>query len=259
MNCERATKSLAESGRGTLEPELRRHLEECAECREFAAYFEDRTGAAPAAAVIERIEKGVTGDLKPVKALAASGYFFAAFAAIFLVVGALGTVFLRANGFEAMSMGQRVAIFATLGASAALLAYSLVEQMVPGSRNRVRPALLPVGLFVLASLVVAAIFQIRSEAHFVANGVACLKAGVAVAIPAAILFWAILRRGAVLTPRVAGAAVGMLAGLVGTSVLEMHCPNLNMWHIMMWHLAPALLGAVAGLTLGWMGERLPRN
>lgn len=259
MNCERATKSLAESGRGAPGPELRRHLEECVECREFAAYFDGRTGAAPGAAVIERIEKGVTGDLKPVKALPPSGYFFAAFAAIFLAIAASGVAWMRAYGFDAMSRGQRAAIFATLGASAALLAYSLVVQMVPGGRNRVRPALVPVGLFVIASLVVAAIFQIRSEAHFVANGVACLKAGVLVAIPAAILFWTILRRGAILTPRATGAAVGMLAGLVGTSVLEMHCPNLNMWHILIWHLAPALVGAVAGLALGWMGERVPRS
>ncbi len=259
MNCEQATKSLAENAGGAAPPEVRQHLEECAECRELAAYFEEGRGTGPRRGVVEEIEKGVTAELRPVKALAGPGAFFTAFALIFLAVGGLGAAWLRAYGFEAMSVEQRVAIFATLGASAALLAYSLVGQMVPGSRHRVPPALLPVGLFVLASLIVAAMFQIGSEANFLENGIACLKAGVAVGIPAAVLFWVILRRGAMLTPRVTGAAAGMLAGLVGTSALEIHCPNLNMPHILIWHLAPALLGAGAGAALGWLGERFHRS
>src|SRR5579863_3383107 len=189
MNCEKAAKMLAECGRGAAPPEVRRHLEECPACRELAAYFEDGPGPGPPAGAVQRIEERVTADLKPVRALPASGYLFAAFAIVFLAVGALAVVRLRAYGFDAMSMGQRAAIVATLGAGASLLAYSLVGQMAPGSRNRVRPALLPAGVLIVAALVVAAIFQVRSETHFVANGVACLKAGVAAGIPAAILFW----------------------------------------------------------------------
>jgi hypothetical protein len=67
---------------------------------------------------------------------------------------------------------------------------------------------------------------------------------------AAVPFWILLRRGAVLSPRVTGAATGLLAGLAGTSTLEIHCPNLDVWHILVSHLGVAVLGAVAGFIVG---------
>ena len=45
-------------------------------------------------------------------------------------------------------------------------------------------------------------------------------------------------------------AAGLLAGLVGTSVLEIHCPNLDAWHILISHLGVAMLCALAGLIIG---------
>ncbi|MGI8959317.1 MAG: NrsF family protein [Bryobacteraceae bacterium] len=58
-----------------------------------------------------------------------------------------------------------------------------------------------------------------------------LNAGIRFAAAAAVLFWFILRRGAILSPQETGATTGLLSGLVGVSVLEMHCQNLNAWHI----------------------------
>jgi hypothetical protein len=81
-----------------------------------------------------------------------------------------------------------------------------------------------------------------------------LQAGVPYAIPAGLLFWLILRRGAILSPRTVGAAAGMLAGLVSTTVLEVHCPNLNVWHILVWHVGIALSGLVAGLLIAVAGQ-----
>jgi hypothetical protein len=51
-----------------------------------------------------------------------------------------------------------------------------------------------------------------------------------------------------------GAATGLLAGLVGTSALEIHCPNLDAWHILVSHLGVAVLGAMAGLVVGVVFE-----
>ncbi len=67
-------------------------------------------------------------------------------------------------------------------------------------------------------------------------------------------FWLVLRRGAVLSPSMTGAATGLLAGLVGTSVLEIHCPNLDAWHILVSHLGVAVLCALAGLIIGLATE-----
>jgi hypothetical protein len=70
---------------------------------------------------------------------------------------------------------------------------------------------------------------------------------------------ALLRQGAVLSPRVTGAMAGLLAGLVGTSVLEINCSNFNVLHILMWHLGVAALSAVAGLVAGFIGELVVRR
>jgi Negative regulator of sigma F len=67
------------------------------------------------------------------------------------------------------------------------------------------------------------------------------------------------RRGAILYPAMTGAATGLIAGLVGTSVLEIHCPNLNGWHTMVWHLGVAVVCSIAGLGLGLKSEMRSRQ
>jgi hypothetical protein len=61
-------------------------------------------------------------------------------------------------------------------------------------------------------------------------------------------------RGASLSPRVTGAATGLLVGLVTTSAQEIYCPILDAAHILTWHLGIAVLGASIGLAAGWAGE-----
>jgi hypothetical protein len=63
-------------------------------------------------------------------------------------------------------------------------------------------------------------------------------------------FWLMLRRGAILSPILTGTVTGLFAGLVGTSVLEIHCPNLDAWHLLVSHLGVAILCALAGLVIG---------
>jgi len=64
----------------------------------------------------------------------------------------------------------------------------------------------------------------------------------------------VLRPGAILSPIMTGAATGLLAGLAGTTALEIHCPNLDAWHILASHLGVAVIGAVVGLLVGWAVE-----
>jgi hypothetical protein len=49
-------------------------------------------------------------------------------------------------------------------------------------------------------------------------------------------------------------AMGLLAGLAGTTALEIHCPNLAAWHILASHLGVALIAAIVGLVVGWAVE-----
>jgi hypothetical protein len=204
----------------------------------------------------ERLQKMILDNPRSVRQLLPSWAFLLAFALIFAGLSILGVSFLGAYGWFVLMPGQKVAVIASLAASAALLAFSLVRQMVPGQKPLLRPAALPVSLFVLLCLVVASVFQVQADPYFLRAGGACLKAGVPYAIPAALVFWLILRRGAILSPRIVGATAGMLSGLVSTTVLEVHCPNLNIWHILVWHVGIALLGLAAGLLIAIVGQAI---
>jgi hypothetical protein len=238
-------------------PSVRAHIEECENCREFARIVElPSAGAQMDPSQICRLKKMIVRDLRPVRPLRPSWLFLSAFALSFIGLSYLGMLYLGSNGWFILMPVQRIAVFSTLAGSAGLLAFSLVRHMVPGQKSPLRLGLLPIGLFVLLCLVVASVFQVRTDPHFLRSGEACLKAGIPYAIPAAFVFWLILRRGAILSPRACGAITGMLAGLVSTTVLEVQCPNLNVWHILVWHIGIALLGLVAGVLIAMAGQAI---
>jgi hypothetical protein len=174
--------------------------------------------------------------------------------AIFVGVVTVEAYRLGAFAIVVMSSLQAGAIFGTLAICAALLAYSLVQQMVPGSPHRVAPHLLPIGIMVSLAVAIAILFQFQQERNFWARDWACLRTGIPVGAIAAVPFWLVLRRGAILSPVMTGAATGLLAGLVGTSALEIHCPNLDAWHSLVAHLGVAVLGAAVGLVTGLAAE-----
>jgi hypothetical protein len=141
-----------------------------------------------------------------------------------------------------------------LAISAGLLAYSLMNQMVPGSRYRFPPGRLPIIIVISLMIAIAVLFPFQHERHFWAKAWWCIRTGALMGLIAAVPLWLVLRRGAILSPIMTGAATGLLAGLVGTTALEIHCPNLDASHILVSHLGVAVLGAVAGLVVGWAVE-----
>jgi hypothetical protein len=213
---------------------------------------------APSESQLKRIQAGILENLKPVRPLPPSRIFLFACATIFLSVAAVGALVLGTSGWAALNMEQRIAIFATLGASAFLLAISMVGQMAPGSKLAFAPGALPIAILVALMLVIAAVFRSRQESAFVAGGLACLRNGLTYSIPAAFLFWLLVRRGAILYPKLIGAAGGGLAGLLGLSVLEVNCPNLNVFHILVWHWSVVLISSLAGVLLGAAVEYIDR-
>jgi hypothetical protein len=58
----------------------------------------------------------------------------------------------------------------------------------------------------------------------------------------------VLRRAAALSPALMGATAGGLAGLLGLLVLEIHCPNHNLYHILVWHLSVTAVCVVLGFV-----------
>jgi hypothetical protein len=263
MNCRDVDRSLMEHDKSVaaqLRAQIQEHLLTCDRCRELVwALNPSVDDDAPTPEILRQLEETLNTELRPVRPLAPARYFFAAFAAIFVLIVGAGVYRLGAFAISVMSPVQTVATLGALAASAGLLAYSLVQQMGPGSQHRIPPKLLPVAVVGLLAIMMAVLFQFQHERDFWGSGWACLRAGTPLGLLAAVPFWLLLRQGAVLSPRVTGAAAGLLAGLVGTTALEIHCPILDASHILTWHLSVAILCAVIGLAAGFAREAAERH
>ena len=261
MKCSDFNRVLADSTQSAM-PQLSKqakdHLLACVGCQEFMRAFNLPTGAElPPPELLRQLEQTFTADLRPVRPLAPRRYFFAAFASTFVLIVALGAYRLGVFGIPAMSLTQTVGVLGALAASASLLAWSIVQQMGPGSRHRLPPTVVPIVVIMCLALVMASFFPVEDEGNFWTQGWACLRSGTPFGLLAAIPFWFLLRRGAILSPRVVGASTGLLAGLVGTTALEIHCPILELSHILTWHLGVAILGAMVGFFAGLLSEIRP--
>jgi hypothetical protein len=247
------------TGDPVLEPQPAEHLIHCEGCRSLTHLLDKADdGLRPSESLLRRIQSGILKDLKPIRPLAPPRILLFVCAIIFLSAVAVGFLLLGTNGWGAQSLVQRTVVFVTLAASAFLLANSMVRQMVPGSKHIVAPAVLLVAILVVLMIVIAAAFRARRESSFIAGGLICMKNGLTFSIPTAFLVWFILRRGAILYPRLIGAVAGGLAGLAGLSVLELNCPNLNVFHILIWHEGVVVIGCLGGALLGATAESIQR-
>jgi hypothetical protein len=250
------------SGTSVLGPLHSQHLVYCARCRSLAHLLDEveaGDGPRPSESQLRRIETKIVTSLKPVRPLPPSSIYLVACAVIFFSVAAAGTLLLGTNGWRALAVAQRIAVFMTLAASAVLVAVSVVRQMVPGSKHGFSPAKLPFAILTALMLMMAATFRSRQDSAFMAGGLVCMKNGLTYAVPAALLLWLTLRRGAILFPKPMGAAAGGLAGLIGLSVLEVNCPNLNVFHILVWHSGVVLISSLAGALVGAAAESIGRS
>jgi hypothetical protein len=247
------------SGGAALPPKAAEHIAVCLRCRQVMRLLDKGPKIRrPSERQVKLIHASVLNDLKPVRPLAPSGAFLVAFAGIFLAVAILGSVQAHAYGWRVLSLVQKLVVFTSLALGAGALALSMARQMRPGSRYSVSPTLLPVAIFLLLAAGIAAVFQGREESAFVLRGLFCLRLGLKYAVPGLLLSWLVLRRGATLAPKLMGATAGGFAGLIGITVLEVHCPNLNLYHILVWHLGALVTSALGGVGLGTAVELVGR-
>jgi hypothetical protein len=252
MNCKDVARALSKDSR--LPPEAQDHVRSCNRCQQLVSALTPAAVDAPSPTTLQHIAEGMATNLRAVRSMAPARYFFGAFMGIFVSLVALGVYRLGAFAIGVMSPLQTTAILSTLAIGTGLLCYSLVLQMVPGSRHRIPPRLLPVAITISLTIAITILFQFQHERSFWGNAWGCIRAGTPIGALAAVPFWLVLRRGAILSPSMTGAAAGLLAGLVGASVLEIHCPNLDAWHILLSHLGVAMLCALAGLVIGLAAE-----
>jgi len=196
---------------------------------------------------LKQIETAVTADLKPVRPLAPDSAYLAGLLGIFLIACIAGC-FIGPHGWHVLSGLQKVTVLVPLAATTALVAFSVVRQMRPAAKHARSSALVSAGVFVVLLLIMMVVFQPAQESAFLRHGLACFRTGMVFAIPAAFFLALLLLRGAPLSPLLTGATAGGFAGLVGLTVLEIHCPILNVYHIIFWHVSVTLACIVAGIV-----------
>lgn len=242
------------------EPGAVEHLVRCKECCTLVRLLQENgKSPGPEESQVKQIQARIIGNLRPVRPLAPARFFLFACAIIFLGVLAIGVVPPSMNGWAALGQAQRIVVFTTLAASAIVLAISMIGQMVPGNKYAIAPRALPIGVLAAILVIIAVTFRPHEESAFFETGLACVRNGISLSVPSAFLFWLLLRRGAMLRPKLIGAAAGGLAGLVGLAVLELNCSNLNVFHILVWHWGVVLISAGAGTLLGAAVEYIQRR
>ena len=208
-----------------------------------------------AQAIAERIGR----NLSAVRPLGPFGYYAAGLALIFLapIVAALGM--LTTHGIATMSPAATVIAFDALAVCVALLAVSLAADMSPGSRRLAPSAVLTGGILLSLAATFCVLLPYQTETSFWVRSAKCLQLGSLFAVPTAGLAWSLLNRSAVLSPAISGAAAGLLGGLAGLAVLEIHCPDHNVTHVLLAHWGAALICAATGWLAGaGMEERVRR-
>jgi hypothetical protein len=210
-----------------------------------------RAGQDPDPLVLERIGDAIKPSLCPVRPLPPVWLMTAGLVLVCAAVSLAGGARAGFFGVAKMNLLERSLVFPALGLLSCLAAVSFVHQMIPASRLRVSPrALLALSSVALLALF-AHLFRDYHTDHFFSAGIACLLTGLLHAIPAGLLSWLLLRRGFPVNPVSAGLVAGTLGGLAGVGLLELHCPNFQAAHILVWHTAVVPVSAALGALLGW--------
>lgn len=258
MNCRETQKALDEQPvNAHWLPGIREHLEGCPDCRQLARVLSSAAFPhTPSPPLLDKIAGSILADFQVVRPLASRATYFAIFSTIVVLAAALSIRALYPYGWEEMGALETTLILVALGLSAAALIRSLVKQMTPAGRYKIAPEWLPPIAVTILAVGTGFVFRLEREEYFWAGVGVCLKIGLAFAIPTAVALWLVLRRGVLLYRGITGACTGVLAGLVGASALEVHCPNLNAWHILLSHVGVAVVGGLAGSAIGLLARPL---
>lgn len=200
--------------------------------------------------LLAQVAKSIESTLRAVRPLPPAGLMTWGLVFVCAAVALAGAAHAGFFGVEKLSTLERALIFPALGIFIWFASATWVSQMIPGSKHLVSPGtLLGVGSLALIC-VFAVLFHDYHTERFVHSGLVCLAVGLLHAIPTGLVGWFVLRRGFAVDSVTAGLAAGTLAGLAGVVMLELHCANLQAFHILLWHTAVVPVSGSAGALIG---------
>ena len=97
--------------------------------------------------------------------------------------------------------------------------------------------------------------SMRSD-HFCPAACWWIRTGTEFGTLAAVPLWFVLWRGSALSPVTTGLVSGLFLGLIGMTVLEIHCPIRDVWHILFAHIGVLVILSAVGLLVGAAVEKL---
>ncbi len=226
------------------------HLASCSRCAQLEDLLDSEPQPDFPEALRLKIENSILPGLSPVTPLSsvATLTIMLLLASMFVVIAAEWPLGLA--GWRARNSYQIALNLSILLISSSMLANLLARLISPGSSSPV----LPYSVVPLLALIGSnsLLFGYQSNETLTRQTLACWEIGVSCASVSVPLFWLILRRGFSINLVGQGAITGLLAGLTGVMVLEIHCPILEKSHIVAGHLGAALTSTVAGASLGYL-------
>lgn len=200
---------------------------------------------------LQRIADSIKPSLRPIRPLRPTWMLAGELVLVSAAISLAGAAHSGFFGFEKMDLVHRLLIFPALLVLAGTAATAFVHEMIPGSRRRISSSALLATASIALTAVFLLLFRDYHVDHFVSAGIVCLLTGFLYSVPAGLLSWFLLRRGCALNSVSAGLAAGTLGGLAGVAMLELHCPNFQAAHVLVWHTAVVPLGSAVGALTAW--------
>ena len=198
-------------------------------------------------ALLERIKGSIGSSIPPVRPLPPAWILTGCLILISAAIAVGGALLLGPKGVQKMNALEIGLVFPALSVLVWLAARACVAEAIPGSPRPLAPWALTVTGCIALAAVFALLFHDYGTERFVSQGMTCLVAGLAHALPASVATWLLLSRGFAVNSLAAGLAKGFLAGLAGISMLELHCTNFEAPHLLVWHIAVLPVSAAAGM------------
>jgi hypothetical protein len=203
-------------------------------------------GNVPDANRLARINEQIRASLHPIRPLPSDGKMLGIALVVFVAFSLAVAFAFGYYGLMRMTSIQRICYCTTIIVLAFLLSFSIIQQIVPGSKKHWNPVVLILVSLILPSLLVLILFGTGDQSRFVHFGIPCLEIGLLSAALAGLVAFLLIRNGYAVTPSGTGAVTGCLAGLAGVAVLVLHCPRFEAAHIIVWHLGALVIASFAG-------------